>query len=317
MRLSEMTDFDKKLANRLLYLSLDLDSKVCLWLTYRDIKPVSAILIKDKNELQFRKIIKWFEDAGLYHSIESDCRNCFHVSRHKEKAELSSRVLHLFDYDNEYLSGTLFGFPKDAAKAYAENRDKKSQVDKTLMLSGNEKDVHPYLSDKYYAPYILYAVRSNHIEDDSQSAKLWADTIRKEVPVLAEKFERINQKQVHRFAKLKKNVVNLNKPIAQLLMDYLGEELLLEKSLSVEKIKEIFLKIMSDFFDGNLPTWKLSGITTNLIKRMPNNSGDEDFREIVFSAASIYELEGIAEKTDELVEKLKQLLDWYKDNKKI
>ena len=51
-------------------------------------------------------------------------------------------------------------------------------------------DKEHYFDDKYYAPYVLYNIPLEYIEKDSQTAKKWADTIRKDVPKLAKWFEK-------------------------------------------------------------------------------------------------------------------------------
>ena len=46
-----------------------------------------------------------------------------------------------------------------------------------------------FLKDKYYTSYIMYAIDARFVEKDSQVAKLWADTIRKDIPILSRWYE--------------------------------------------------------------------------------------------------------------------------------
>lgn len=200
----------KTLASRLLYLPLDLHEKVFLWLTYRGLKPVSEITIirrkitprgllrlKRKNisyspttkPSNIRRIKKWIMDAGLEYVSESKQNNSWHVGKDINKLRLSVKVLHEFDYENEILSGTLFGYPKESVAAYAKNRQSKSAERLTPIVYPGEQGTHPLLVDKYFLPYIFYAISGSHLREDVQIAKLWADTIRADVPRLAKWFE--------------------------------------------------------------------------------------------------------------------------------
>ena len=189
---------EKKLASRLLYLPLDVHEKVLLWLTHRGLKPVSEITVDRRNYSQLRKgifksshddkgpkiekIRKWINDADLFYAVEDNYSTSWHVGKDKEKVILSSKIIRQFDYENEYNSGILFGFPKSSATAYAKNRVKEDSV---AIVWPGQMSSHPYLKSRYYLPYIFYAIRADRIKTDSVPAKLWADTIRKEIPRLA------------------------------------------------------------------------------------------------------------------------------------
>ncbi|MFZ2202208.1 MAG: hypothetical protein WAV56_02315 [Microgenomates group bacterium] len=206
-----MSTKQEELAKRLLYLSLDLHEKVLLWLAYRGLKPVSEITVErrnlpqlrrlvrqgkkivsnyDKNSLKIKRIRKWIHDAGLFYATEPRYPSCWHIGRDKDKVKLSAKILRRFDYESEYQSGILFGFPKKSAEAYAYNRISKLKNDPVPMVRPGGQSLHSYLRNKYYLPYIFFAIRADRIKEDSQVAKVWADTIRQEVPILAKWFEK-------------------------------------------------------------------------------------------------------------------------------
>ena len=195
----------RELSSRLLYLPIDLKEKVLLWLTYKGLKPVSEITtsrrgnllsllrrgIKRKSTYDFnssksQRIKKWILDAGMYYEPESEGDMSWHVGKDKSKVDLSSKIIRKFDFANELKSGLLFGFPEESAKAYAHNRIAKDEKQIPMVWPDKEH----YFDDKYYAPYVLYNIPLEHIEKDSQTAKKWADTIRKDVPKLAKWFEK-------------------------------------------------------------------------------------------------------------------------------
>lgn len=206
-----MKSNQKSLASRLLYLPLDTTEKVFLWLTYKNLKPVSEVTAVKRNKAllhrlmcdkEFRKsyknpynfnsrnskrIRKWIRDAGmvvLTKGIE------WHVGREKEKVIESLKTIRKFDYQNEIKSGSLFGFPEASVKAYAHNRIAKKEDQISMIMIGKERFSNDFLKDKYYAPYVLYGIPENLVAKESQIAKKWADTIRQDVPLLAKWFEK-------------------------------------------------------------------------------------------------------------------------------
>ncbi len=201
----------KDLAGRLLYLPLDLDEKIFLWLTFKGIKPVSEITAErrgnffslakrgihrkskyDYNSANSRRIRGWIKDAGLVMMTNG---SEWHVGKEKNKISESLKIIRKFDYDNEIKSGLLFGFPKKSVEAYSHNRIVKENDQIPMMGIGVEKYENKFLKDKYYTPYILYNVPLRNVEEDSLTAKKWADTIRKDIPKLAKWFEK---KEVNR-----------------------------------------------------------------------------------------------------------------------
>lgn len=302
-----MTDFDKKLASRLSYLPLMLSERVYLWLTYRGIKPVSDIgFIKDKKNPKTKRIIKWLKDAGLCYIPESTSKNNYvgvHISKDKEKAELLDRLSLKDDKKSEFTKGTLYGFPEKAAG-----------VPKN-MLTG-EYYTHPYLKNKYFTPYMLYGSRRDHIKEDSQTAKLWADTIRKEVPTLAKWFENKGQKDKSSTIKHRKKYPKITKPASQLLAEYLKTSRLSKENYSEKKLKRVFLKTVKVYLYGRITTQKLSIIAHKLSNLAKNKKPeDKELFTAISSAKVLYKIEGKLRHLKMIISNFKTLAYWYKKNK--
>jgi len=196
------------LANRLLYLPLDLREKVLLWLTYKGLKPVSELTVERRgnafalakkgirkestygyNSSNSIRIRRWIKDAGLSVAVDPKFASSWHVGKDKKQVQLSTKIIRKFDYENEIKSGTMFGFPGESVKDYAHNRTANEEGKIPMVLIGKERFSNQYLKDKYYTPYVLYGIPENMVVKESQTAKKWADTIRKDVPLLAKWFE--------------------------------------------------------------------------------------------------------------------------------
>lgn len=325
-----MTEQQKKLASRLLYLPLDLTEKVFLWLTFKGLKPVSEItaqkrnkahnhrMMKDKkyretykstydfNSQKSKRIRKWIHDAGLYAIPESKGDISWHVGKDKEKTKLSAKIIRKFDYENELKSGLLFGFPKASVKAYALERIRKGGERQIPMIWPGDKDDNPYLKDKYFTPYVLFAIRKDKVEKDSMIAKRWADTIRQDLPKLAKWFENRAKKNKERTLKWEgKNKKRLNKPILEIFSDYKKEV----KLSNNRQIKRVFLKILKDFFEGGLSTNQLGYLAHELLgitATLSNKAADKDMNETIKTAEDIYKLEGKSGRPKVLASKLKK-----------
>ncbi len=203
-------DKQKELASRLLYLPLDIQEKVLLWLAYRGLKPVSEITVERRgnimsllrrgvkivstynyNSPKIKRVRKWVRDAGLFRYAEHGHHTSWHVGKDKNNVVESTKILHKFDYENEVKSGLLLGYPEESAKAYARNRGKsENEAMKEMVGTGSLVYKDPYLKDKYYTPYLFYNMPKNRVVEDSKVAQKWADAIREEVPTLAKWFER-------------------------------------------------------------------------------------------------------------------------------
>lgn len=199
------------LAKRLLYLPIDVGEKVLMWLTYKGLKPVSEITVIRRNLSQLKKgirnnnydfnssssikIRKWLEDANLYLLSEPEYPGSWHIGKNLEDVKLSSKVIRIFDYENELISGKLFGFPPKSVIAYAANRSLEAPDPNQPILWPGDKFQNSYLKDKYFTPYLIFALDANRIEEDSKVAKTWADTIRNDNPLLAKWYEKRSLKE--------------------------------------------------------------------------------------------------------------------------
>lgn len=204
----------EKLASRLLYLPIDLNEKVLLWLTYKGLKPVSEITALKRNRAHLRRMMrdplykksykspydfdsrsskrirKWINDAGLYLAIEPEYETAWHVGSNPEQVKTSTKLLHKFDIENEIKTGLMFGFPEVSVRAYAENRNKSDEeIENVMVGTGDLLYKDPYLKDKYFTPYVFYNIPKSKVVEQSQVAKKWADTIREDVSQLATWFE--------------------------------------------------------------------------------------------------------------------------------
>jgi len=166
--------FNKKLAQQLPSLPLELESKIHLWLAYRGLKPVSTIHL-EKNSKMTPKLEVWLREAKLHHAPDQTSPRLFFVSQDKAKAQRAAAIMWSETPADLKEKGILFGYPKAAVAAFA-----KGQPLKGLL---------PRNWDKYWAAYVRYAVRPGHELEDSRVAKTWADTIRADLPAIAKKYE--------------------------------------------------------------------------------------------------------------------------------
>lgn len=200
---------EQNLASRLHYLPLDITEKVLLWLTYKGLKPVSEITaerrgnirallkkgVKPVSKYNFdskdsKRIRKWLADASLNLEISPDYKTEWHVGKDKDLVHESTILIRRFDRESEIRSGEIFGFPKDSTVAYAENKSKPiEEIQQVMVGTGGIQFDDPYLHDRYFAPYVLYNMPKSDVVSESRTAQLWADTIRADVPKLAQWFE--------------------------------------------------------------------------------------------------------------------------------
>lgn len=206
---------EEKLASRLLYLPLDTQEKIFLWLTHKGLKPVSEIQAekRDKKYLRLRltdpekakeypkekfdinspktkRIRKWIGDAGLFFLSSDPSDSNWYIGKKIEDIKIVMDSIRKFDKENQIKTGLLLGFPEEATKAYAENLGKSyEEIKKVMVGTGASVFENEYLKDKYFAPYVFYNMAKTRVEVDSETARIWADTIRKDVPKLAKWFE--------------------------------------------------------------------------------------------------------------------------------
>ena len=108
---------NEDLKRSLLSLPVIILGKVELWLTYKGLKPVSAITLEtnfsDLGEMQKKKLKEWLKKANLYHFMDQEEDRVLHVSKRSENAELSSRILWSKNYEDIIEQGMLFGYPPE------------------------------------------------------------------------------------------------------------------------------------------------------------------------------------------------------------
>ncbi len=211
-----MSSFQQaSLSRRLLYLPLDLHEKVLLWLTYKGLKPVSEITAEKRNKVHLRRMMrdveykkthkssydfnsknskrirKWLKDAELNLATEPSHESAWHIGKNADQVKTSVQIFHNFDLKKEIETGILFGFPEESAKAYAHNRNKDfEETLKVMVGTGDLRFKNEYLKDKYFTPYIFYNMPKDKVQEESKIPKIWADTIRRDIPKLALWFEK-------------------------------------------------------------------------------------------------------------------------------
>ncbi len=148
---------------------------VQLWLTFKALKPVSTVqfINSDDKNIEF---VSWIKSAGLVFVRDKRSEEFGFVSKNIDLARRASEIMWSETKDDLLEKGELFGYPKLASTAFAQGHG----------FSGIVPNNFPH----YWAPYVRYAVREAFQLEDSLKAKVWADEIRKDAPILAEKFEK-------------------------------------------------------------------------------------------------------------------------------
>ena len=322
----QMNTSESNLAIRLLYLPLDLNEKVLLWLSYRELKPVSALTTTRRNLPELRqekirspysvsshrikRVKKWIRSAGLFHATEPKNPSSWHVGKNKDKVALSAKIIYRLDYQSEVQSGLLFGYPEMSVKAYARNQVAKLGETQIPIVWPGHKFFHPFLKDKYYTAYLSYAIRSNRIKEDSRTAKLWADTIRSEVPILAGWYETAvasRQKEESKFITTWKTRIKRD--------NQTPSEIIAEYSQGAKSITEILLNAVSEFTNSHLGEFQFASICYLLKKRaLTFKKKDKQLAAILALGESVYVPTKRLKPRSKII-KVRQLADWYNRNK--
>lgn len=163
----------KPLSSSLLYLPLNIQSRVELWLTFKSLKPVSAISFR--NPSKTARVFSWLDRANIKYTLDTKRPEIAYVSKDISLAREAMRIMWSKKLVDEIKKGELFGYPKKATKAYA-SREPMSTIT-------------PQSFPNYWFAYMRYSVRESYETEDSQVAKKWADCIRKDIPTLAAWFE--------------------------------------------------------------------------------------------------------------------------------
>lgn len=148
-----------------------------MWLTYKDLKPVSTTQLRDPKG-NHEKIFMWLKDAGLYYLLDEKEKDFIYLSKDAALATRASKIMWSRKPADEIEKGSLFGYPELATKSFVEQGG---------INAPTPDDPEKFLY--YWWPYARYIKRVGHFKEDTIIAKKWADTIRKDTPKLAEWFE--------------------------------------------------------------------------------------------------------------------------------
>jgi len=174
----------KNLSSKIHYLPLNIQSRVELWLTYKNLKPTSLLIIRE-NKTKTTPIINWLKHANLTFIINPKDNNQIFISKKTKTCQTLFNIWETTTPKNEYQKGILLGYPEKAAKTFS--LYSKHPNRKNYLTNINDPDF-PKKEIIFY-PYISYTLRKNHEIEDSQTAKIWADCIRKDLPKLAKWYE--------------------------------------------------------------------------------------------------------------------------------
>ena len=156
-------------------------SKVELWLTYKNIKPASAFPIKNGDKKTYKEeelLLGWIQKIGLF--VKKDLASGLYLVSRKQEliAELLPIIFSNIKEDIEKKC-TLYGYPKETALAafrnFTQNKD-------GLPVGVGLKKDNPF--NITWWPYVRYVVREGFEYEDSLAAKAWQEEIIKELPEL-------------------------------------------------------------------------------------------------------------------------------------
>lgn len=174
------------LSSKVLYLPLNIQSRVELWLTYKNLKTASLIILRD-HKTKTKTIFNWLKDANLNFIVNPKNLNQIFVSKNQETCQSLQKIWGINTPKTEYQKGILLGYPEKTVKAfslYSQHPNRKDYLT-------NIKDPSFPKNHIYYYPYITYTLRKNHEIEDSRIAKIWSDCIRKDLPKLASWYESV------------------------------------------------------------------------------------------------------------------------------
>ena len=171
------------LAKQLLSLPITLnEGKVHLWLTYRDLKPVSTFQLSGKKS-EDKKVFDWLARAGLHYIPDLKGNHVYFASKDVELAEKAKEIMWKQNHKNQVAKGKLFGYPAKASELIAKFwKEPKSEI----MTRRVQLLARGYPGYYRYAAYML---RKGYESEDGEVAKKWARIIRQEIPELAKAYE--------------------------------------------------------------------------------------------------------------------------------
>lgn len=171
--ITEIADLSKRLED----IKLWIESKIQIWATYRDLKPVSSLIISDDaTESERLLVFEWIKDANLLFETDDGNRNLINVSKDKSKLKKIMEIMWSTKAEDHIAKGLLFGYPKEAVVEFANNHA-------AMERGGGEN-----LKFDHFA-YIRYKTRTSNPIEDSSAALSWAELSRREIPNIAKEFE--------------------------------------------------------------------------------------------------------------------------------
>lgn len=320
-----MATSQDELSKRLLYLPIDLHEKVLLWLTYRGLKPVSVISINrrnlkllhrgiktlyNENDPKTIRIKKWIYNAGLFLEIEDGRPGSWFIGKDKNKVVFSAKNIRKFDFESETKLGLLFGYPKESIETYAKNRTLRLGENPIPMVWPGHQSLHPELKEKYYLPYLTYALKADRVEEDSQTARIWADTIRKEIPILAKWFEKHDYKRRKKEGKWNDKWILTAKRDNQTV-----EQIITEYSMKATCHKEILLIALQEYLDNILNDFQFASVCYELRKKIKSTrQRDNLLHEILKEGEAVYDQKRNT-KLETIRARTIKIQNWFDNNK--
>src|SRR5688572_6121461 len=156
-------------------LNLNIQSKIELWLVYRDSKPAAFISIKLDDDQSYHSISKdikllkqWLNKAGLFVLQDESQPESFYVSKDETVVKKLSKIMWKDDKKSVYKKGILFGYPEKAVKRYSNNIELLNQslanFEQVGLICGDDfssYNIYPW------SPYIRYIARKKELDEDS------------------------------------------------------------------------------------------------------------------------------------------------------
>lgn len=196
---TQMTKTEQLLKKELKKLNLNIQSKIELWLTYKGLKPASFVSIKLGKRNNYNDISKdvqalkhWLTGAQLFTIQDPTQKESFWISPDQDKVKKLSKIMWKEDRESVYEKGILFGYPRKAVKLYSDHIESIDQGRKTFeqvglgLIAGGDSGLLTHSLE----PYIRYVIRRNYVNEDTQVALEWAKLCRKEIPSIAQQFEK-------------------------------------------------------------------------------------------------------------------------------
>ena len=178
----------KNLAKDLLAFDfLSNQSKVELWLTYKDIKPVSAVALTHGNnnsDEAENKLRDWIVAAGLIIEKDNNSQNYF-VSKKQDLIDEIKPIVFGNTKEDILKKSRLYGYPESTVlAAYRNFTDDKEGLPIGVALTKEDSEKIPWWI------YVRYIVRVDHKKEDSMVAKIWREVIKADLPELDKEFEK-------------------------------------------------------------------------------------------------------------------------------